>query len=249
MKRAHSPIMALITIAILASSFTSVQEKDIFQPRTIKKNMLKAAKWQLKNPKHDLHDSANGAFYAGVMAAYQATGSKALYKAMISMGDQNQWTPGKRLQHADDYAICQTYIDLYRLTKDPKMIQALKDSVDKFIRTPYETKGISQTAWWWCDALFMMPPTLVKLGETLHNKRYIEVSDSLFHATYDLLYDKNEHLFFRAASVRPSTRWGKHRWRQPGANGIQWEKNILVPGQWLGDGWPREDFIRITQRL
>ena len=113
------------------------------------------------------------------------------------MGDQNQWTPGKRLQHADDYAICQTYIDLYRLTKDPKMIQALKDSVDKFIRTPYETKGISQTAWWWCDALFMMPPTLVKLGETLHNKRYIEVSDSLFHATYDLLYDKNEHLFFR----------------------------------------------------
>jgi rhamnogalacturonyl hydrolase YesR len=50
----------------------------MFKPRFIKKQLLKAARWQLAHPKHALTDWTNGAFYSGVFTAYQATQSKLL---------------------------------------------------------------------------------------------------------------------------------------------------------------------------
>ena len=73
--------------------------------------------WQLKNPKHELTDWTNGAFYAGVSAAWETTKSKAIYQAMIDMGEKNGWKPGKRWFHADDIAIRQTYVDVYKVEK------------------------------------------------------------------------------------------------------------------------------------
>ena len=37
--------------------------------------MLKVAEWQLKNPKHELNDWTNGAFYAGIFAAPESAQS------------------------------------------------------------------------------------------------------------------------------------------------------------------------------
>jgi len=110
-------------ICLVAPGFSSGKKDLIFQKDTIKKRMTTAALWQLQHPNHELDDWTNGAFYAGVMAAYETTRSKDLYGAMMKMGETNGWKPGKRLFHADDYAICQTYIDLYRKEKDRKMIQ------------------------------------------------------------------------------------------------------------------------------
>ena len=174
----------------------SKQEKD-FQPKHIKKAMMTAALWQLAHPKHDLWDWTNGAFYAGISAAYQNTGNKKLLEAMVKMGEANQWKPGPRLLHADDIAICQTYVDVARIKKDSSKMQSFKDNMEKFLTTPYPVKGIEKITWWWCDALFMAPPAMVKLSITTGDQRYMKKSDELFHECYDLLYDKEEHLFAR----------------------------------------------------
>ena len=120
MKRVLSLLLALILISI--SSFSKNNQETIFKPKEIKKVMMTAALWQLKNPKHELWDWTNGAFYSGISAAYKTTDNKKLLKAMIEMGDKNEWKPGPRLQHADDYAICQTYVEAYRAKKDQKMV-------------------------------------------------------------------------------------------------------------------------------
>lgn len=159
--------------------------------------MLRAAKWQLEHPKHELWDWTNGAFYAGISAAYKTTGNKSLLDAMMKMGEANQWKPGPRLQHADDHVICQTYIDLFRLKNEKKMIQPFIDTMDEFLTKPYQPKGIEKITWWWCDALFMAPPAMAKLSIATGDKKYMEKSDQLFHETYDLLFDKTEHLFAR----------------------------------------------------
>lgn len=186
-------LIVFVTTTLIAKN----PQDKCFKPKAIKKAMTKAAMWQLANPKHQLWDWTNGAFYAGVSAAYQTTGDKNLLNAMIEMGDKNQWKPGPRLQHADDHAICQTYIDVYRIKKDQKMITPFIEQMDKFLTTPYQTKGIQQITWWWCDALFMAPPAMVKLSMTTGDKKYMEASDKLFHECYDLLYNKEEHLFAR----------------------------------------------------
>ncbi|MDO8928330.1 MAG: glycoside hydrolase family 88 protein, partial [Bacteroidota bacterium] len=98
--------------------------------------MTTAAMWQLANPKHKLWDWTNGAFYAGISAAYETTKDKNLLNAMIEMGNKNEWKPGPRLEHADDHAICQTYLDVYQIKKDQKMIAPFTEQMDKFLETP-----------------------------------------------------------------------------------------------------------------
>lgn len=195
MKRSILFFMAIMLLSM--GSYSKSQDDKIFKPKNIKKAMSTAAMWQLANPKHQLWDWTNGAFYAGISAAYETTRDKKLLNAMIEMGEKNEWKPGPRLEHADDHAICQTYIDVYRLKKDQKMINPFIAQMEKFMATPYKTKGIQTITWWWCDALFMAPPAMVKLSMTTSDKKYMEHSDKLWHECYDLLYDKEEHLFAR----------------------------------------------------
>lgn len=190
-------LFLLVTMLIVSNGWAKDKLGKEFKSKNIKKAMTTAAMWQLANPKHQLWDWTNGAFYAGISAAYETTGDKKLLKAMVDMGEKNQWKPGPRLLHADDIAICQTYVDVYRIKKDPAMIQPFTESMEKFLVTLYPVKGIEQITWWWCDALFMAPPAMVKLSMTTGDKRFMEKSDELFHQCYDLLYDKEEHLFAR----------------------------------------------------
>lgn len=193
--------LILSTLILCSAIGLSAQsgEKNYFRKEYIKEVMNKAAVWQLQHPKHEPNDWTNGAFYAGVFAAWQTTKSPVLYKAMMALGnDSTQWRPGRRWYHADDIAICQTYIDLYRIEKQQRMIQPTIDTVKLLLERDYPTRGnIDVIKWWWCDALFMGPPVLVKLGVTLNDPTYFAYNDRYFKECYDLLYDKEEHLFAR----------------------------------------------------
>ncbi len=214
------------------------QNEDIFKRKNIKNTMLRVVEWQLKNPKHDLKDWTNGAFYAGVFAAHETTQSKEILASLMEMGEKNNWQPGKRFDHADDIAIAQTYVDLYRLKKDRRMIQPTIDDI-KRVQTEKspeaEKNGIT---WWWCDALFMAPPVLAKLGETLEDKSYFELNDKLFRETYDRLYDKEEHLFARDASYLINEN-GEGK-REANGRKILWSR---------GNGWVAGGLVRLLKEL
>ncbi|KOH43476.1 glycoside hydrolase family 88/105 protein [Sunxiuqinia dokdonensis] len=230
-------LLSFLLLTLFAASLTAQNTNKFFKSNHIKRTMNKAAYWQLKNPKHELYDWTNGAFYAGVFAAWETTGKKRLWNAMIDMGEANEWKPGPRLQHADDHAICQTYIDLYRVEKDQKMIEPFRKTVDEMIATPYKTGEIRPITWWWCDALFMAPPALVKLGVTLDEPKYLEFSDKLFRETYDLLFDKEENLYARDMMYQTN-------WKEPKteANGekIFWSR---------GNGWVMGGLVRVLDEL
>ena len=189
-------MMLLIIVGTTISA--QAQDEKLFNPKAIEKTMLKAAKWQFNHPKHELYEWTNGALYVGVNAAYNVTGSKKLYKEMIQMGEANEWKAGPRLHHADDHVICQTYIDLYRIDKDSAMIRPFIETMDDFMNTPYPKEfPLRPLTWWWCDALFMGPPAYVKLGVTLDDDKYLKLNDTLYKECFDLLFDKEEHLFAR----------------------------------------------------
>ena len=152
--------------------------KKLFSKKYIKTTMEKVTMWQLANPKRDARDWTNGALYAGVFASWETTKSKDIYRAMMDMGKEVKWQPYRRWYHADDIAICQTYMDLYRKEKKPEMIQATIDTLAKLISTPYPTsRAFDVIKWWWCDALFMAPPVFVKFGITTGNKEYLSKND------------------------------------------------------------------------
>jgi unsaturated rhamnogalacturonyl hydrolase len=227
----------LVFLAFAAVNLQA-QSADIFDKNNIKARMLKVADWQLKNPKHELYDWTNGAFYAGVFAAYETTKSPELMKAMMEMGEKNNWQIGKRSDHADDIAISQTYIDLYRLKKDRKMIQSTIDAIEKIKTEPSREVQKNGIIWWWCDALFMAPPTLAKLGKTLNDKSYYDLNDKYFQETYDRLYDKQEKLFFRDAGyLINADGTGK---REANGQKIFWSR---------GNGWVTGGLVRLLKEL
>ncbi|HEX8424801.1 glycoside hydrolase family 88 protein, partial [Hymenobacter sp.] len=118
-----SGLLLSFTLNAVSSSAQALSKADekLFQPKFIKSQLLKATTWQLAHPKHPSTDWTNGAFYAGVFAAYETTKSKLILDSLLAMGERTKWRPGPRYDHADDIAICQTYLNLYRLKKDRRM--------------------------------------------------------------------------------------------------------------------------------
>ncbi|MGH9819493.1 MAG: glycoside hydrolase family 88 protein, partial [Pyrinomonadaceae bacterium] len=80
-------LFALVFLIFALSLVLRAQDADFFRRKTIEKRMLKVAAWQLAHPRHESYDWTNGAFYAGVFAAYETTGSPVLWKALINMGE------------------------------------------------------------------------------------------------------------------------------------------------------------------
>ncbi|MFC2121715.1 glycoside hydrolase family 88 protein [Bacteroidota bacterium] len=85
----------ILTICLFSLGSSCNKNDKVFNKRHIKKTMRKAANWQLDHPKHELTDWTNGAFYTGVTAAYEATGSRRIFKALMEMGESNAWKPGR----------------------------------------------------------------------------------------------------------------------------------------------------------
>ncbi len=234
--------LLVFIVVLLSAGFLSAQTKSeskIFKKSVIRKTMMNALDWQLANPKHKLTDWTNGAFYAGVFAAYETTGSRKIWKEMYRMGEANQWKPGARLHHADDHAICQTYIDMYRISGEKKMIEPFVETMDRFMATPYETGDIRPVTWWWCDALFMAPPAYVKLGITLKDNKYLELNDKLFIECLDLLYDKEHHLYARDI---------RYKWDHPGIEPMK-ESNGRKIFWSRGNGWVMGGLVRVLKEL
>ena len=229
----------LIMVAITsAGSAKTPNSGKLFGAGYIKKTMKKVVAWQLQNPKHEPTDWTNGAFYAGVTAAWETTGSKEIYGAMMDMGNKTGWKPGKRWYHADDIAICQTYIDVYRVEKKQEMIQPLIDTLAIFMKKPYPTRGNEVIKWWWCDALFMGPPAIVKLGITTGNRSYLTCNDELFRECYNLLYDKEEHLFAR--DLKYVIKNDGKDIREANGRKIFWSR---------GNGWVMGGLVRVLKEL
>src|SRR5690606_2991142 len=127
-------IVLVLFITLIQSSFlfcvAQSSDKNAFKEDQIKSLMLKVTNWQLQNPKHNTKDWTNGAFYAGVFAAWETTQSPDIYDALLRMGNTAGWSPNNRFYHADDIAISQTYIDLYRFEKREEMIRPTIDTVN-----------------------------------------------------------------------------------------------------------------------
>jgi len=235
-KRVH--LLLFFAIFIFSVNGQST-DKKLFNKKYIQSVVTKVTDWQLQNPKHHPRDWTNGAFYAGVFAAWETTRSKEIYNAMMDMGRNELWLPHKRWYHADDIAICQTYIDLYRREKKQEMIQPTIDTLKILMSKPYPTTGKHDIIkWWWCDALFMAPPTLVKLGVTTGNSDYLEHNDRYFKECYDLLYNKEEHLFARDLNyVIKADGTGR---REANGERIFWSR---------GNGWVMGGLVRILKEL
>ncbi|HUB78128.1 MAG TPA: glycoside hydrolase family 88 protein [Bryobacteraceae bacterium] len=188
--------------------------------------MREVADWQLERARpYFSTDWTFAALYDGFMAASATLGDPKYEQAMREMGEKLQWQPGPRPEHADDVAVGQAYLELYLRNPDPRILPPL---VDRFSYQMGLKDDPAKPLWWWCDALFMAPPTLARLYKATGKTEYLDFMDREWGITTKLLYDPEEHLYFRDA-----TYLGKHE-----ANGrkLFWSR---------GNGWVMGGIARV----
>ncbi len=199
-------LAAAATLAALPSSVAAAEPaapSPEITPQTVLATMKRVADWQLvQEPKHATDDWTFGALYAGMMALSQVADDAKYHDAMMAMGQKHEWKPARRIYHADDHCVCQTYLELFMEHRDPAMIGPTRERFDFILAHPktgdlhFNIKGASDR-WAWCDALFMGPPAWLRLYAVTGEKKYLDFMDREWKATSDFLYDKEEHLYFR----------------------------------------------------
>ncbi len=205
--------------------------------------MQKVADWQLAHPsKHPPFYWPYGALYAGMMAMGDLSAQPKYRDAMMSAGRMIQWKPGSRIYHADDHCSGQMFCEMFSLYRDPAMIAPLRERFDYILANPSKgrveevTKAEGIPAgimrWWWCDALFMGPPSWARLYAVTGEKKYLDFMMQEWWATSDFLFDKEEHFYFRDKSFFAK--------KETNGKKVFWSR---------GNGWVMGGLVRVLQDL
>jgi unsaturated rhamnogalacturonyl hydrolase len=201
------------------------------KPKAVEFAIRKVADWQLKRAQDYWGNEWTwSVLYTGFMAAFRATSDSQYQDAMVTVGDKFHWKLRSHLPNADDQSIGQTYTELYMQKHDPEMIAGTREELDDLIA--HEQDPAAKIPWWWCDALFMGPPVWVRMYAITHDGKYLDYIDREWGKTSSLLYDPQEHLYFRDATYLHKTE----------ANGqkLFWSR---------GNGWVMGGLARLLQYL
>ncbi|MDE3103727.1 MAG: glycoside hydrolase family 88 protein [Acidobacteriota bacterium] len=188
------------------------------------------ADWQLARlPAETQYDWTFAALYAGYMAVPDGAGGARYRKAMYDVGEALHWSPGPRVEHADDLAVGQMYLEQYALQHDRKMLDPIRARLDAEIAAG---DGRDRPLWWWCDALFMAPPVFADVARATGDARYLDFMDRQWEISSKLLYDHTKHLYARDASFLDK--------REKNGEKIFWSR---------GNGWVMGGIVRVLQAL
>ncbi|TFW32251.1 glycoside hydrolase family 88/105 protein [Massilia horti] len=217
---------------------TMPADASVLAPATVLATMERVADWQLAHPStHRPDEWTQGVGHAGFMALSNLSATHKYRDAMVAMSEHNEWKLGPRGYHADDHVVGQTYAELYLQLRKSAMLAPLRERFDDILANPHDgtlefTVPGNQDRWSWCDALFMGPPTWMRLYAATGDTRYLDHAVEGWWRTSDYLYDPTEHLYYRDSNY----------FSQREANGkkVFWAR---------GNGWVMGGLVRTLQYL
>jgi rhamnogalacturonyl hydrolase YesR len=174
------------------------------------------------------NDWVNSVFYVGLMASYPMTHDPAALDALGAWATHNAWAlhaSRKGPRFADDQCCTQAYLD-YRLLgaapEDEMSVQAARSAFDGMIQKP----APGRQDWYWCDALFMAPGALARLGAITGDAKYFDFLHTMFWDAEANLRSPTTGLFWRDQNFFQSN--------------VYWAR---------GNGWVAAGAVRVLQYL
>ncbi|WP_380784877.1 glycoside hydrolase family 105 protein [Sphingomonas sp. R86521] len=201
---------------------------------------MPAASRSVRNPR----DWQQATFWAALTDLADRSRDPRYGRALLDLGRAERWRLGDKPFHADDQVIAQAWIWAAAHGGSADALAPAKAYFEavfrnrptgslEFLPNPAgRGDPLCTNRWCWADALFMAPPTLLRLGLATRDARYARFAHEEFRATTDYLYDRKEHLFFRDSRFFDR--------RDSAGRKLFWSR---------GNGWVMAGLVRILQEL
>ena len=196
----------------------------------VKATIRRVAEWQMNHPAAYPPDNWSMApLYDGLIDASLVTGDPKYLAAVIRAGRRVNFAPGQRLGNADSHAVGHAWLRIVLMNpqRDPEMLQRFEAHFLEILAQ--RERGLG---WSWADALYMAPPTLVRLTQATGDSRYLDLAQSEFQATKVALYDTGDRLFYRDAAYIGM--------RTPNGGKVFWSR---------GNGWVYASLVEVLDGL
>jgi rhamnogalacturonyl hydrolase YesR len=198
--------------------------------QAVKNAVRRVADWQLfRIQGTPSQDWTFATLYLGLLAASDTLKDDRYQSAVSNVASHFDWTLGPRRFHADDQAIGQAYLWLYTKDHNAQHIAPLKREFSEVMQVPDDPQ---KPVWWWCDALFMSPPVWAGLSRETGRQDYLDYMDHEWRVTASLLWDPQEHLFFRDSSYFTQ--------REKNGRKVFWSR---------GNGWVMGGLVRVLDEM
>jgi len=199
------------------------------QRLAVLESMERVADWQI----HQLDGNDNATwqeatFYAGLVATYTTTGELRFFEDLLDWGNHNAWTPRDDRMHPDNQCAGQTYVEVALLDGVASHLSSTRQVMDQALAVDRRGRDV----WWWCDALFMAPTVLARLGAATGDVTYFDALNAKWWDVYDALYDPDSDLFFRDAGYLDA--------HCPNGEKMFWAR---------GNAWVVSGIVRVLQYL
>jgi rhamnogalacturonyl hydrolase YesR len=214
------------------------------KPKAVAAAMRKVADWQLaqsqeyftafdRSKQLDGRIWTWGALYSGYMAMSESLGDPKYSGVMRDMGNTYKWELSPTESDANQQSMAQTYLELYLMDKKPEELAPTQTRYDAILARP--RVGVGETRrieWWWCDALFMGPPSWARLYAATGDKKYITYLDEEWAKTSQELWDTQAHLYARDTTFITA--------KEKNGQKVFWSR---------GEGWVMAGLARTLQYL
>jgi rhamnogalacturonyl hydrolase YesR len=170
------------------------------KPAAVRAATRKVADWELRwsQPYFDRIWTWS-VLYSGFMAATPALNDPKYRDAMQAMAEKYHWELRSEHPNADDQSVGQTYLELDLSQPGAEKLAPTRAALDDLLAGGAASipKNQAQIPWWWCDALFMAPPVWSRMYAATHEQKYLDSIDRHWWETSDLLFDPQQHLYYR----------------------------------------------------
>jgi len=255
------PVAALCLIASFIPS-PAAQAREMNREEILKEGETMAFGWlEHLNHRYQGRSWVDGVFWVGFTDMAATSDDPRWMEALQKLGNQKvkHWrvdygpwalfhhdkeNGAKEPHHADDMVIGEAFLYVYEKTKDPAVLEDIRRRVDEASTHILGKEAADKAAkakeldwqegltWYWCDALFMAPPLHARLSAVTGEPKYREAMHTEWQRASDLLYDPQEHLYFRDKNFITRTSRNGHK--------VFWSR---------GNGWVIAAFARTIPYL
>jgi len=191
-------LVVLVLIAVLGAGVSAEPTSEkVYTKESVLGVMRRVRGYQLAHPwKKTDRNWIRATYYTGLMGLYRATKDPEVLAQAVHWAQKHKWAEGNESERANRKTCGQTYLELYFLDPEPERIAKIRAYVDS--RIAKIRAGEKPTkAWYYCDTLYVGPPTLAMLGTATGERKYYDYLNEVYWAVTDHLLDKKHKLFYR----------------------------------------------------